>query len=164
VKRWSNRKLDKEIVSYNSTEFFWQFLCWIECNLSKYPRAINGTKIVHSSRISLPIGLHSKPSGIRWASVWAKLFDWWIHRINGTKHFCWLYPMNRFLLSGRQGAGYAFQQALYLGSLSILCISRSDIGHLHWVPHKLSDSQNASQVEPNCRSGVKDRMRIYMEP
>jgi hypothetical protein len=31
--------------------------------------------------------------------------------------------------------------------LSILGISQSDIRYLHYVPHKLSDSQQASQVE-----------------
>jgi hypothetical protein len=31
--------------------------------------------------------------------------------------------------------------------LSILCISQADIRHLHWVTHKLSDSQKANQVK-----------------
>jgi hypothetical protein len=41
-------------------------------------------------------------------------------------------PMNPFLqdlLCGREPAGYAFQKALYIVSLSILCISQSSIIH-----------------------------------
>jgi hypothetical protein len=36
---------------------------------------------------------------------------------------------------------------LYIVGLSIPCISQSDIRPLHWVPHKLSDSQKASRIE-----------------
>jgi hypothetical protein len=52
-----------------------------------------------------------------------------------------------FLLSGRHPAGYAFQKALYIVGLSILCISQSGIRHRHSVPHKHSDSQKTSRVE-----------------
>jgi hypothetical protein len=36
---------------------------------------------------------------------------------------------------------------LHIVGLSILCISQSDIKHLHWVSDKPSDSQKASRVE-----------------
>jgi hypothetical protein len=66
-----------------------------------------------------------------------------------TKQFRWLCPMRPFLpylLYGRWQIvrRRAFQKALYIIDLSILCISQSDSRHLHWIPHKLSDSQQSA--------------------
>jgi hypothetical protein len=55
--------------------------------------------------------------------------------------------------SGRQIARrICAPKALYIVGLWILCISQSDIRHLHWVSDKLSESQKATQVESSCRS------------
>jgi hypothetical protein len=53
-----------------------------------------------------------------------------------------------FLLYGRWPAENGFQNAQDILGLLILflCISQSDIRHLHWVSQKLSDSQKASRV------------------
>jgi hypothetical protein len=46
-------------------------------------------------------------------------------------------------------------KALDIVGLSILCISQSDIRHLHWVPHTLSDRQKANRVvDPTSRPPV----------
>jgi hypothetical protein len=66
-----------------------------------------------------------------------------IASMKGTKQFCRLSPMNSFFCAADspQDRRSKTLDELSIIGLSILCLPQSGIRHLHWLPHKLSDSQ-----------------------